>query len=101
MQSSSQDSLEVQEKRNTALFCLGTNPEEFAETRVSRFAVDIAFYMVIALAQWIITVLIVEKIADPFRNFMDLCSVANISVLAFTHPLRAVRSLSIPRNRGF
>jgi meckelin len=56
---------------------------------MSRFAIDITIYLAIALSQWIITVLIIEKMADPFRNFMDLCSVANISVLAFTHPLRA------------
>jgi hypothetical protein len=69
---------------------LGTNADEYAESRMSRFAIDITIYLAIALAQWVVTVIIVEKIADPFRNFMDLCSVANISVLAFTHPLRAV-----------
>lgn len=72
-------------------FARGTNVDEFAETRMSRFAIDITIYLAVALAQWVITVIVIEKIADPFRNFMDLCSVANISVLAFTHPLRAVK----------
>ncbi|KAI1718517.1 meckelin (Transmembrane protein 67) domain-containing protein [Ditylenchus destructor] len=63
-------------------------PAEFSESRMSRFAIDISFYALIALTQWLVQVLIIEKIADPFHNFMDLCSVANISVLAMSHPLR-------------
>uniref|UniRef100_A0A915CPX8 Meckelin n=1 Tax=Ditylenchus dipsaci TaxID=166011 RepID=A0A915CPX8_9BILA len=63
-------------------------PREYSETRMSRFAVDISFYLFIGLLQWLFQVLIIEKVADPFHNFMDLCSVANISVLAMTHPLR-------------
>jgi meckelin len=55
---------------------------------MSRFAVDFSFYVLIALAQWLVQVFLVEKIADPFRNFMDLCSMANISVLAMPYPLR-------------
>lgn len=55
---------------------------------MSRFVVNLSFYLVIAMTQWLFQVLIVEKLADPFHNFMDLCSVANISVLAMTHPLR-------------
>lgn len=55
---------------------------------MSRFAIDISFYILVALAQWLIQVLIVERVADPFHNFMDLCSMANISVLAMTHSLR-------------
>ncbi|KAL3094260.1 hypothetical protein niasHS_004016 [Heterodera schachtii] len=63
-------------------------PSEVVETRMSRFAVDFSFYVAIAMGQWLFQVLIVERVADPFRNFMDLCSVANISVLAMTNPLR-------------
>ncbi|KAI6218078.1 hypothetical protein M3Y95_01181900 [Aphelenchoides besseyi] len=64
-------------------------PSEYAHSRMSRFALDIAVYLIVCLIQWVVTVLIIEKIADPFRNFMDLCSVANISVIAFSHPLHA------------
>ena len=69
-------------------FARGDQPKEFAETRLSRFAVNLAFYLSIGLIQWLFHVLIVEKFVDPFRNFMDLCSVANISVMSLTHPLR-------------
>lgn len=62
-------------------------PSEYVETRMSRFAVDMSFYLGIGAVQWMFQVLFIEKIADPFRNFMDLCSIANISVLAMTHPL--------------
>lgn len=67
----------------------GDEPPEFAETRMSRFAVDLTCYLAIGLTQWLIHVLIIEKVTDPFRNFMDLCSMANVSVIAFTHPQRA------------
>ncbi|CAD5206257.1 unnamed protein product [Bursaphelenchus okinawaensis] len=67
----------------------GRGDPVYAETRMTRFAVNLAAYIAISMTQWITNVLIIEKIADPFRNFMDLCSVANISVLALTHPLRA------------
>jgi hypothetical protein len=62
-------------------------PVEFNETRMSRFAVDLSFYFALGIAQWLLQVILVERLADPFRNFMDLCSVANISVLAMTNPL--------------
>ena len=55
---------------------------------MSRFAIDLSFYALTGLTQWLIQSLIIEKMADPFRNFMDLCSIANISVLVMTHPLR-------------
>ncbi|CAK5074482.1 unnamed protein product [Meloidogyne enterolobii] len=58
------------------------------ETKMSRFAINLSFYLIIGITQWIIQVIVIERLADPFRNFMDLCSVANISVLALTHPLR-------------
>ena len=54
---------------------------------MSRFAINLSFYLIIGITQWIIQVIVIERLADPFRNFMDLCSVANISVLALTHPL--------------
>lgn len=60
---------------------------EIVETRMSRFAVDISFYFSLTIAQWLIQVIVVERVTDPFRNFMDLCSVANISIMAMTNPL--------------
>jgi hypothetical protein len=68
---------------------LGTvnQPNEIAETRMSRFGVDLFFYFCIGMGQWLLQVIIMERLVDPFRNFMDLCSVANISVLAMTNPL--------------
>lgn len=57
-------------------------------TKMTRFAVVIFFYIVVGLLQWTVEVAVVERmITDPFHNFIDLCSIANISVLALTHPL--------------
>uniref|UniRef100_A0A158QLM6 PKD_channel domain-containing protein n=1 Tax=Haemonchus placei TaxID=6290 RepID=A0A158QLM6_HAEPC len=48
------------------------------------FAVVVFFYILTPILQ----VAVVERmITDPFHNFIDLCSIANISVLALTHPL--------------
>ncbi|EPB67741.1 hypothetical protein ANCCEY_13168 [Ancylostoma ceylanicum] len=57
-------------------------------TIMTRFAVVVFFYLVIGFLQWIVQVVVVERmILDPFHNFIDLCSIANISVLSLTHPL--------------
>ncbi|KHJ98221.1 hypothetical protein OESDEN_01792 [Oesophagostomum dentatum] len=60
-----------------------------AETTVmTRFAVVVFFYLLVGFLQWVVQVVVVERmILDPFHNFIDLCSIANISVLALTHPL--------------
>lgn len=40
------------------------------------------------MAQWMFHVVVIERLVlDPFHNMIDLCSIANISVLALTHPL--------------
>uniref|UniRef100_A0A8R1DSW6 Meckelin n=1 Tax=Caenorhabditis japonica TaxID=281687 RepID=A0A8R1DSW6_CAEJA len=55
---------------------------------VSTLAVTVFIYLSLALIQVVVKVLIVERIVtDPFHNFVDLCSVANISVLSLTHSL--------------
>ncbi|GMS84056.1 hypothetical protein PENTCL1PPCAC_6231 [Pristionchus entomophagus] len=60
----------------------------FASSRVSRLAVSLFFYFTIGFTQWLLNVFIVERIIlDPFHNFIDLCSIANISVLSLSHPL--------------
>ncbi|GMT14635.1 hypothetical protein PFISCL1PPCAC_5932 [Pristionchus fissidentatus] len=60
----------------------------FASSRVSRMAVSLFFYFSIGFTQWLLNVFIVERILlDPFHNFIDLCSIANISVLSLSHPL--------------
>ncbi|WKY12343.1 hypothetical protein Q1695_003711 [Nippostrongylus brasiliensis] len=57
-------------------------------TVMTRLAVVIFFYLVVGFSMWAIEVAIVERmITDPFHNFIDLCSIANISVLALCHPL--------------
>ncbi|KAL6743356.1 hypothetical protein Aduo_016401 [Ancylostoma duodenale] len=57
-------------------------------TIMTRFAVVVFFYLIIGFLQWIVQVVVVERmILDPFHNFIDLCSIANISVLSLTHPL--------------
>ena len=54
-------------------------------TKLTRFAVGVTIYLLVALAQCLINVLIVERaLADHFRSFMDLCSMCNISVMALT-----------------
>uniref|UniRef100_A0A915L2R5 Odorant receptor n=1 Tax=Romanomermis culicivorax TaxID=13658 RepID=A0A915L2R5_ROMCU len=57
-------------------------PVEFRDSRISRFAVTTFLYFLVAFSQWFLNVLIVESaLVDHFRNFVDLCSVSNISVL--------------------
>uniref|UniRef100_A0A7I4YZN0 Meckelin n=1 Tax=Haemonchus contortus TaxID=6289 RepID=A0A7I4YZN0_HAECO len=57
-------------------------------TTMTKFAVVAFFYIAVGFLQWAIQVAVVERmITDPFHNFIDLCSIANISVLALTHPL--------------
>ncbi|XP_022100949.1 meckelin-like isoform X1 [Acanthaster planci] len=50
-------------------------------SRVLRFAVASGLYLLLSLLQWIFFAFIYERfIADSMRNFVDLCSMANISV---------------------
>lgn len=63
------------------------------------FAVDAALFFLLGFLQWTVHVLLIERVLiDPFHNFIDLCSIANIrqalcpsrlffSVLCLTHPL--------------
>ncbi|CEF59406.1 Meckelin [Strongyloides ratti] len=52
-----------------------------------RFGVLSVIYFGMLLIQWIIRIFILEPIIDPFHSFIDLCSIANISVLSLTHSL--------------
>uniref|UniRef100_A0A0K0ESR4 Meckelin n=1 Tax=Strongyloides stercoralis TaxID=6248 RepID=A0A0K0ESR4_STRER len=52
-----------------------------------RFGIISVIYFGMLLIQWTIRVFILEPIIDPFHNFIDLCSIANISVLSLTHSL--------------
>ncbi|KAK6757242.1 hypothetical protein RB195_015210 [Necator americanus] len=57
-------------------------------TFMTRFAVVVSCYLFVGFLQWVVQVVVVERmILDPFHNFIDLCSIANISVLSLTHPL--------------
>ncbi|VDK70569.1 unnamed protein product, partial [Anisakis simplex] len=84
--------LEWLELKNWAAITPGFSAEHstppYVQSRLSRFAIVSVLYMVIGLLQWIVHVLIIERlIVDPFHNIIDLCSIANISVLSLTHPL--------------
>ncbi|KAK0417774.1 hypothetical protein QR680_013203 [Steinernema hermaphroditum] len=69
-------------------FSLEHQPPEFEASRFSRFAVHFLVFLGVGFAQWTFGVLVVENLfTDPFHNFIDLCSVANVSVLALTHSL--------------
>ncbi|CAD6198590.1 unnamed protein product [Caenorhabditis auriculariae] len=60
----------------------------YDSTLLTRFAVVVFLYLSLAFIQWIIQVLLIERvILDPFHNFIDLCSVSNISVLSLTESL--------------
>ncbi|UMM17334.1 hypothetical protein L5515_013939 [Caenorhabditis briggsae] len=55
---------------------------------LSTLAITVSLYLFLAFIQVFLRVLIVERIVtDPFHNFVDLCSVSNISVLSLTHSL--------------
>ncbi|CAI4232874.1 unnamed protein product [Auanema sp. JU1783] len=61
---------------------------EVQSTFLTRYATLISVYGIILLFQWIIQVTIIERlILDPFHNFIDLCSISNISVLTLTDSL--------------
>ncbi|CAJ0935162.1 unnamed protein product, partial [Mesorhabditis belari] len=67
-------------------FSAETPPEGFLTAKVTRWAVSMFIYLTIVFLQWAISVLVIERIIiDPFHNFIDLCSVANISVFSLTH----------------
>lgn len=58
-------------------------PKEYQDTRMSRFAVASVTYLLFGFFQWFVNVFIVERcIIDHFRNFMDLCSISNVSHFA-------------------
>lgn len=62
-----------------------TPPVEYQWTRLSRFAVAAVLYLLIGVVQWGVVSFGVETlIYKPFHNFIDLCSISNISVLALT-----------------
>ncbi|CAI5442739.1 unnamed protein product [Caenorhabditis angaria] len=55
---------------------------------LTRFSVVVFMYLFVAACQMLGKVIIVERmLTDPFHNFIDLCSVSNISVLSLTHRL--------------
>jgi len=48
-------------------------------TQLTRFALAGTVYFLVGFFQWVISVLIIERVVvDHFRSFMDLCSMANI-----------------------
>ena len=58
------------------------------QSHLLRFAVAVLLYMSIAFVQWIFFAFIYERFfGDPFGDFIDLCSMANISVMIFQSKL--------------
>uniref|UniRef100_A0A158R5Z1 Meckelin n=1 Tax=Syphacia muris TaxID=451379 RepID=A0A158R5Z1_9BILA len=58
------------------------------ENSLTRFAVNCTVYFLVGLGQWVFNVVVTERLfSDPFHNMIDLCSIANISVLSLTHSL--------------
>ncbi|XP_028416781.1 LOW QUALITY PROTEIN: meckelin-like [Dendronephthya gigantea] len=58
------------------------------QSHLLRFAVAVLLYMSIAFVQWIFFSFIYERfLGDPFGDFTDLCSMANVSVLIFQNKL--------------
>uniref|UniRef100_A0A0N5A3H0 Meckelin n=1 Tax=Parastrongyloides trichosuri TaxID=131310 RepID=A0A0N5A3H0_PARTI len=78
-------------KRLTAVepgFHLTNDPLEVNYySTIFRYSVISIIYFCSLLFQWAIRVFILEPVIDPFHNFIDLCSIANISVLSLTHAL--------------
>ncbi|XP_014675060.1 PREDICTED: meckelin-like [Priapulus caudatus] len=51
------------------------------DSRMARLAIAVSVYMVIALVQWVFFMFVYERfIEDKVRQFVDLCSVSNVSV---------------------
>ena len=58
------------------------------QSHLLRFAVVVLLYMSIAFVQWVFFAFIYERfLGDPFGDFIDLCSMANISVMIFRSKL--------------
>ena len=58
------------------------------EGHLLRFAVVVLLFMSIAFVQWIFFAFIYERfLGDPFGDFIDLCSMANISLMIFQNKL--------------
>ena len=54
------------------------------QSHLLRFAVAVLLYMSIAFVQWLFFAFIYERfLGDPFGDFIDLCSMANVSVIVF------------------
>ncbi|CAH1779425.1 unnamed protein product, partial [Owenia fusiformis] len=52
-----------------------------SHSRICRFAIAVTVYLVIALVQWIFYTAIYERfIEDKVRQYVDLCSMSNVSV---------------------
>lgn len=59
-----------------------------AQSHVLRFAVVVILYTSIAFVQWLFFSFIYERFfGDPFCDFIDLCSMANVSVIVFQNQL--------------
>ncbi|XP_033646702.1 meckelin-like [Asterias rubens] len=63
------------------------NPDVYygGYSRVLRFAVAAGIYLLLSLLQWVFFSFIYERfVEDSMRNFVDLCSMANVSVFVLS-----------------
>ncbi|XP_072013761.1 meckelin-like [Amphiura filiformis] len=64
------------------------SPDDYTgdQSRVLRFAVASGMYIIIGLVQWLFFTLIYERfVEDALQNFVDLCSMANVSVFVLAN----------------
>lgn len=58
------------------------------QSHLLRFAVAALVYMSVAFVQWVFFAFVYERfLGDPFGDFIDLCSMANVSVTVFQNKL--------------
>ncbi|VDM99868.1 unnamed protein product, partial [Thelazia callipaeda] len=63
-------------------------PSSAVSTKLTNLAIISSIYLAVSIFQWIFRVIIIERLFfDPFHSMIDLCSIANISILTLTHSL--------------
>lgn len=64
------------------------------ESHLLRFAITSILFMSIAFLQWLFFSFIYERFfGDPFGDFVDLCSMANVSVMVFENKVGLQRTV--------
>lgn len=64
-----------------AFYSLSRDDYPAARSRILRFVMAVIIYIIVAILQWIFFVFLYERfIEDKIRQFVDVCSMANVSV---------------------